>query len=58
MVIMLDNYKIPDRGHVEFNVSFDIAVTAEEARYKVRWWLRDHGMLLDADPPMLVIGEK
>jgi len=60
MVIMLDNYKIPEKGKVDLNVheSFEIRVTAEEAQKKVRWWLRDNvGMLLDADPPALVIGD-
>ncbi|MEK7276673.1 MAG: hypothetical protein AAB427_04935, partial [Chloroflexota bacterium] len=60
MVIMLDNYKLPEKGKVDLNVqaSFEIKITAEEAQKKVRWWLRDHvGMLLDADPSMLVIGD-
>jgi len=60
MVIMLDNYKLPEKGKVDLNVqaSFEIKITAEEAQKKVRWWLRDNvGMLLDADPPQLVIGD-
>ncbi|MEK7808242.1 MAG: hypothetical protein AAB571_04155 [Chloroflexota bacterium] len=59
MTIILDNYTLPKTGHVELNLSFDIVISAEEAQKKVRWWLRDHvGMLLDADTPILMIGEK
>jgi hypothetical protein len=61
MTILLDPYTIPEKGEVELKIdrSFEIKVTAEEARHKVRWWLRDEvSMLIDADPPTLVIGEQ
>lgn len=61
MTIIIDFYTIPEKGKVELNVqrSFEIKITAEEARYQVRWWLRDEvSMLIDADPPMLVVGEQ
>ncbi len=61
MTILLDPYTIPEKGKVELKIdrSFEIKVTAEEARHKVRWWLRDEvSMLIDADPPTLVIGEQ
>ena len=61
MTILLDPYIIPEKGKVELKIdrSFEIKVTAEEAQHKVRWWLRDEvSMLIDADPPTLVIGEQ
>jgi hypothetical protein len=61
MTILLDPYIVPEKGKVELKIdrSFEIKVTAEEARHKVRWWLRDEvSMLIDADPPTLVIGEE
>ena len=34
-------------------------ITAKEAHYKVRWWLRDNiSMFADADPPIFVVGER
>jgi hypothetical protein len=57
MTIILANQTVPEKGHLEFTVSVDIAITAQEAHYKVRWWLRENiSMLVDADPPTLVIG--
>ncbi len=61
MTILLDPYSVPEKGKVELKIdrSFEIKVTATEAQHKVRWWLRDEvSMLIDADPPTLVIGEQ
>lgn len=61
MPIIIDPYPIPEKGKVELEVkrSFEIKVSAEEARRKVRWWLRDEvSMLIDAEPPTLVVGER
>ncbi len=61
MTILFDPYIVPKKGKVELKIdrSFEIKVTAEEAQHKVRWWLRDEvSMLIDADPPTLVIGEQ
>jgi len=59
MTILLDNYKFPAKGHIEINVEVDISVTADEARQTARRWLADEiSMLVDADPPLLVVGEK
>ena len=61
MTIIIEPYVIPEKGKVELNLqrSFEIKVTAEEARRQVRWWLRDEiSMLIDADPPSLVVGEQ
>ena len=61
MTILIDPFTIPEKGKVQLNVqrSFEIKVTAEEARYKVRWWLRDNvSMLIDAEPPTLVVSEQ
>jgi len=58
-MIIIEDSTLTQKGHHEIKLSFEIVVTAEEARHKVRWWLRDHvGMLLDADPPTLAVGEK
>ena len=61
MSIVLEPYAIPEKGKVELKVerSFEIKVTAEEARRQVRWWLREEvSMLIDADPPTLVVGDQ
>jgi hypothetical protein len=61
MPIIIDPYTIPEKGKVELDVkrSFEIKVSAEEARRKIRWWLRDEvSMLIDAEPPTLVVGEQ
>ncbi len=61
MAIVLDPYVIPEKGLVEVKIdrTFEIKVTAEEARYQVRWWLRNEvSMLMDANPPTLVVGEQ
>ena len=59
MTIILDNYEIPERGHVEVNLSFEIKVTAEEARRKVnRWLCEEVSYLMGADAPTLVAGQQ
>jgi len=60
MTIILENLTLPERGRVEVNLSFEIKVTAEEARKKVRRWLHDNvTMFVGADDtPTLVMGVK
>ena len=61
MTILLDGYTLPERGAVELNIqrSFEIKVTAEEARRKVnRWLLTEVSCMMGADFPTLVIGER
>jgi hypothetical protein len=59
MTIVLDNYVIPEKGPVELSVSFEIKVTALEAKRKVSRWLYENiSMLIDADVPTLVVGER
>lgn len=61
MTIILDRYALPEKGVVDLKIerSFEIKITASDARDKVRWWLRDEvSMHLDADPPTLVVGEQ
>jgi len=61
MNIILGNYTVPERGHVDVkvNVSFEIKVTAEEARKKVARWLDEQiSMLLGADAPTLAVGKQ
>jgi len=60
MTIILDSYTIPEKGVVEINLnrSFEIKITAEEARRQVnRWLLNEVSYLMSADAPTLVIGE-
>lgn len=61
MNIILENYTLPERGHVDVkvNVSFEIKVSAEDARKKVERWLDEEiSMLLGADAPALAVGKQ
>ena len=61
MNIILENFTLPELGVVEVkvNVSFEIKVTAEEARKKVARWLDDEiSMLLGTDTPTLAVGKQ
>ena len=56
--IILNKLDLPVRGPVNFNIdcSFEIAVTAEEARRKVKRWLLDEiSMMMTAETPTVVI---
>ncbi len=56
---ILEDSTLTQKGHHEIKLSFELTVTAKEAHYKVRWWLRDNiSMFVDADPPEFVIGER
>lgn len=60
MTILLDAFPLPEHGIVELNIqqSFEIKVSAEEARRKVIGWLVDQvSYMLSAKSPTLVIGE-
>jgi hypothetical protein len=60
MTILLDAYTLPERGAVELTIqrSFEIKVTAEEARRKVISWLVDQvSYMVSAESPALMIGE-
>lgn len=58
-MIILEDATLTQKGHHEINLSFELTITAKEAHYKVRWWLRDNiSMLVDADPPHFVVGER
>lgn len=50
MTIILEPFTLPKKGKVKLKVdrSFDIKVTAEEARQKVQRWLVDEVSLLPA----------
>jgi hypothetical protein len=61
MTIVFEPYLIPEKGKVQLKIdrSFEIKVTAAEARRQVRWWLRDEvSMLIDAGLPTLIVGEQ
>jgi len=60
MTILLEQYTLPERGAVkiQFNQTFEIKITAEEARRQVnRWLLLEVSCLMGAESPTLVIGE-
>ena len=61
MQIILDALTLPERGMVKLKVnrSFEIKVTAEEARRQVNRWLHHEvSYLLRALTPTLVVGER
>lgn len=61
MTIILDSCELPEKGVVTLNIerAFEIKITAVEAQRRVRAWLRDEiSMLIDADSPTLVVGER
>lgn len=61
MSIILDNYRVPQQGHVDLNInlSFEIKITAEEARHKVQRWLSENiSHLLGAEQPSLAVGDQ
>lgn len=61
MTIIFDPYVIPEKGKIELNVqrTFEIKVTAEEARRQVdRWLLNEVSYMMGAKSPTLVIGEQ
>ncbi len=61
MTILLDSQPIPPKGKVDLKVerSFEIKITAEEARRQVnRWLLNEVSCLIGADEPTLVVGEE
>ena len=60
LTILFDEYTIPDNGVVSLHVdrSFEIHVTAEQARRQVKGWLIDQvSYMLTAQTPALVIGK-
>ncbi len=61
MNITLNQCMIPEKGVVELKInrSFEIKVTAEEARRKVnRWLMNEVSYMIGAEVPTLVIGEQ
>lgn len=61
MTIVLDNYAIPETGRVDIQVdySFDMNVTAEQAKRLVNGWLLNEvSYLLGTQAATLVIGER
>ena len=61
MQVIVEQVNLPERGHVELGIhrSFEIAVSSEDARAKVKRWLwNEVSMLLGAGTPDLVIDER
>lgn len=61
MTILLDSYPLPEKGPVNLTINrtFEIKITAQEAKRQVNSWLRDEvSMLISADLPILVVGER
>jgi hypothetical protein len=61
MTIVLEPYLVPQKGKVQLKIdrSFEIKITADEARRQVSRWLHDNvAMLIGAEAPTLVVGEQ
>lgn len=61
MTIILDNYALPEKGQfdIDLHVSFDVKISAQEAKRSVRKWVRSEvTMLLQAGNPVLVIAKR
>ena len=61
MTILFENIAVPEKGPVQVNVnvSFQIRVTAKEARREVnRWLLTEISTQIAADMPTLVLGQR
>lgn len=60
LALLLDDYSLPNQGVVDLrlNRSFEIRVTAEQARRQVKGWLLDQvSYMMTAKMPTLVIGD-
>ncbi len=60
MQIVVEKVNLPEKGHVEFGLhrSFEITITSDQARSKVKRWLwAEVSMLLGTEPPALVLDE-
>jgi hypothetical protein len=59
MTIILEHYPIPDSGSFEIRKTVQITISATQARRKVdEWLLLEVSMMMGADPPTLVVGER
>lgn len=61
MAIIFEPYIVPEKGTVELNLkrSFEIKLSASEARRQVNRWLRDEvSMLMGAESPTLIVTER
>ena len=61
MEFIIENYALPESGQVEIKIdrAFEIKVTAAQAQRKVdRWLLEFVSVIMGADPPTLVVGER
>lgn len=61
MTVVIENYVAPEKGQVDINIqrSFEIKITAEEARRKVNRWLIEFvSIQMGADEPTLVLAER
>lgn len=59
MTIILDRYRIPDKGTFEIRQIVTLEISAEQARKLVnRFLLMEVSTMLAADPPDLVVGDR
>jgi hypothetical protein len=61
MTILLEHYTLPEQGTVELHIhrTFEIKVTAEQARRQVnRWLFMEVSCMMGARTPWLVVGER
>ncbi|MDM8531389.1 hypothetical protein QUF63_09460 [Anaerolineales bacterium HSG25] len=61
MTIMIDNHTLPEKGTITLKIdrTFEVLVTAEQARRKVnRWVQHEVSYLMRALSPILMIGDQ
>ncbi len=59
MTVILDRYRIPDKGTFEIRQLVTLELSAEQARRLVnRFLLMEVSTMLAADPPDLVVGDR
>lgn len=60
LTLSVDTYTLPERGpvHLVFDHSFEIKISAEEARRQVkRWLLNEVSYMFTANAPILKVGQ-
>ncbi|MEZ4867268.1 MAG: hypothetical protein R3C14_38445 [Caldilineaceae bacterium] len=61
VALLLDQYTLPEKGAVELylNRSFEIKISAEEARRQVkRWLLNEVSYMLTTQAPTMMVGDR
>lgn len=59
MIVVLENYVIPEHGRLDIRVTVNLAISAQETRRLVdRWLLENVSILIGADMPTLIIDDQ